>query len=439
MKTTISLSGPQATGRILRLPLVSWVLLGFLSTFTLFLVIPVFLDPSLTMQFKAAIPTITPIAFDFRGILALSSQWLHTGVPPLIIYPTFTLLFFSLFNFFTWEMGYQIFLVLIFLCFIATTLILPAWMNQAEAFSALGVLLLITGLLSYGLQFEMERGQWNLIAFTFCLMGVYLFHHHRKLRPLAYLLFSVSIQLKLFPAIFVFTLIEDFRDWRSNIRRFLALGLANILALFILGIDPVLNSIRFLTAPDVNKQGIGVPHNHSITSFTLLVTSPDSLHPLLHNKLVEGWLASHSWILQLILFGVFVVCFAALLWQEHRRNEHGFSPYVFLACTIGACIIPSISFDYKLCILPPALALLIPNIAEAQKSGDRLRVVLLMLLMSVAYSSTLYSFANKPAIVRNNFPALFILLLTCLAFSWMRSTRQENGGLEPSTLEPGSS
>src|SRR5258708_2822484 len=343
MKTAISSTGKQLGSQIRNVPLIGWVLLAFLITYFLFLVIPVFLDPSLTMQFNVTIPVISPIAFDFRGMVGLSSQWIQTGAPPVIVYPSFTLLFFSVFTLFSWELGYRILLVLILLCFIYTTLLLPSWMNKTEAFSALGVLLLVTGLLSYGLQFEMERGQWNLIAFTFCLTGIYLFHHQPKLRPLAYLLFSVSIQLKLFPAIFVFTLIDDFRDWKGNVRRFLALGLANILALLILGINPVLHAIGTLVATPSSR--LGRPFNHSIASFTTFFISSDLVHQLFPHKRAIAWLTLHSWILQIILFGVFFLCFVALLWRASRKPERGFTPRAFPASAVRGLTLSSPRFD----------------------------------------------------------------------------------------------
>ena len=88
-------------------------------------------------------------------------------------------------------------------------------------------LTLVTGLFSYGFQFELKQGQWNLIAFLFSVAAIYLFHQKPKYRWAAYLLFSISVQLKLFPAIFVFTLIDDFTDWKNNAKRIIGLEYSN--------------------------------------------------------------------------------------------------------------------------------------------------------------------------------------------------------------------
>ncbi len=66
----------------------------------------------------------------------------------------------------------------------------------------------------------------ELIAFSLCVAAICIFHRKPKYRWFAYLLFSISVQLKLYPAIFVFTLIEDFTDWKNNIKRIVGLGIS---------------------------------------------------------------------------------------------------------------------------------------------------------------------------------------------------------------------
>ena len=119
------------------------------------------------------------------------------------------------------------------LCYVVVTLVLPRRINKQKSIPALSMLIFVTGLVSYGLQFELERGQFNVIAFTLCLGAIYIFHNHPKSRWLAYLFFTISVQLKLYPAIFVFALIEDWSDWKGNIKRIVGLGILNLAALFM--------------------------------------------------------------------------------------------------------------------------------------------------------------------------------------------------------------
>ena len=217
----------QIENYILNIPLLAWMILGFLTTFILFFIRPVFFDPSLTMKFYQYILVLTPIGHDFRDIVSSSYAWFRFGIVPSTLYPPLTLIFFVPFTFVSYETGYEILIGIILICYLSTTLIFSRWINQHKETSAFVILIMVTGLISYGFQFELERGQWNLIAFSFSVAAIYLFHRKPKYRWLAYLLFSISVQLKLFPAIFVFTLIEDFSDWKNNIKRIVGLGVIN--------------------------------------------------------------------------------------------------------------------------------------------------------------------------------------------------------------------
>ena len=275
---------------------------------------------------------------------------------------------------------------------------------------------MVTGLLSYGFQFELERGQWNLIAFSFSVASIYLFHKRPKYRWLAYLLFSISVQLKLFPAIFVFTLIDNFSDWKNNIKRIVGLGVFNILALFIFGLNPVLSTIEFL-----NKISPGAASffNLSLISFTSFLFSKGGLP----QKHIILWLKANEWLPQLLFFALFGFCFLIICFQAYKRNITGFNPYIFLACFIGACIIPSVSFDYKLSMLPASIIISIPEILLNEEGKNRPLTILLAFVFSVAYSSMLYSYTNKPKIMQNNFPALMVILIICTILSCIKSNK----------------
>jgi hypothetical protein len=401
---------------LLNLPLLTWILLGFLTTFILFFIRAVFLDPSLTMKFYQYILALTPIGHDFREIVSYSYAWFRFGVVPPTLYPPLTLIFFAPFTFVSYEIGYEILIGIILICYLLTTLVFPRWINQHKEMSAFAMLIMVTGLLSYGFQFELERGQWNLIAFSFSVAAIYIFHKQPKYRWLAYLLFTISVQLKLFPAIFVFTLIEDFSDWKNNIKRIAGLGVINLLALFIFGMNPVLNTIESL-----NKfsPGASSHFNLSLVSFTSFLFSKD----VLPQKHIILWLVANEWLPQLLFFALFGFCFLIICFQAYKKNATGFNPYIFLACLIGAYIIPSVSFDYKLSMLPASIIISMPEILLNEEGKNRPLAILLAFVFSVAYSSTLYSYADKPKIVQNNFPALLLILIVCTILSCVKSNK----------------
>ncbi len=278
-------------------------------------------------------------------------------------------------------------------------------------------LTLVTGLFSYGFQFELKQGQWNLIAFLFSVAAIYLFHQQPKYRWAAYLLFSISVQLKLFPAIFVFTLIDDFTDWKNNAKRIIGLGILNILALFIFGFNPILATIGSLSRTDFFR---GSPNNLSLASFILFFLTIKDLLP--RGSLVL-WLLRNNWLLQLLFLALFGFCLLSIFFQAHKRKAVGFNPYIFLACIVGACIIPSISYNYKLSMLPASIAISVPEILLNEEGKNRPLIILLAFIFSIAYSSMLYSYINKPEILQNNFPALMLILIICTILSCIKPNK----------------
>jgi hypothetical protein len=85
-----------------------------------------------------------------------------------------------------------------------------------------------------------------------CLTSIYIFHYHPKYRLLAYILFSLSVQLKLYPAIFIVMFVDDWRDWKNVVLRFLGIGLVNLLLFFVMGYQTFQDFIRSVTAQMLN-------------------------------------------------------------------------------------------------------------------------------------------------------------------------------------------
>lgn len=112
--------------------------------------------------------------------------------------------------------------------------------------------------------------------------------------------------------------------------------------------------------------------------------------------------------------GLALVCLGGRLWAAIRGRWRGFSPYLFVGCTLAAMIIPTTSFDDKLPILagPMAVALYLCVIARLTRWAGALAA-----LASSAYSSTLFSYAVKPKWLRSNLPALLGLLLIFTLFA----------------------
>ena len=223
--------------RLLNLPVSVWFVVGFLFVYVLLFVSPVFLNQSRSMvYFNRFLPNLNPIGSDMNYTLNYVKSWVTTGQSPYpeSHYPPLTYVLLSPLTLFSYPTSYFVTTFLTISSYIILTLLIPVWFNSKKDFSLI-VLLSVTGLFSYGFQFELERGQYYSMAFLLCLLAIYLFHRHYEFRYLAYVLFSFSVHLKIVPIFFLPMFIKDWRDWKGNIKRMVGLGLFNLALLFVLG------------------------------------------------------------------------------------------------------------------------------------------------------------------------------------------------------------
>jgi hypothetical protein len=408
----------QGVQGLLGLPVIAWVIVGFLIAYLLFVFSPMFLNPTLRIDyFVRYLPDKSPIGADLTIVLELMKNWFASGQTPYAVqfYPPFVYVFFApLLLIPDYPTLYKFFALLSLFSYCVLTLILPLKFSDRKNI-ALILLLFFTGLYSYGFQFELERGQYNVLTMLLCLWGIYIFHYQPKYRIFAYLLFSSAIQLKLYPAIFILLLIEDWRNWRSNLRRFAGLALFNILLLFVMGQRIFLDFLQAVTR-QLAPTGWTWNGNHSIKAFVYNLLKDG--YGLIGSPTLEQ-LRQNSKLIEVLLFSIFLVSLAVAVWIAYRRNRAGLDPYLLLTCTIGALIIP-ISNDYTLSFLTAPVAIFLSNLAETRNTSYRLISMLLILGIAFAYASVLVPFKYKPYYLNNAFPPLFLILLFATILNWIR-------------------
>jgi hypothetical protein len=308
-------------------------------------------------------------------------------------------------------------LTLILYCFYI--IYFPLKFSNRKKINLIFLLFTITGLISYGFQFELERGQFNIISIFLCVTAIYLFHFKPKYRILSYVLFTISVQLKIYPAIFIFMFIEDWSLWKQNLIRISILIIVNFLSLFILGLnifnDFIYYVIHFSAYPTA---WMG---NHSISSFLILITEK-SVERLGMKGL--SWTNNYSSSVKLFLLTVFLFLLFWIIYNNIKRKEIGFSKKLFFVCMIGALIIPPISHDYKLALLILPVALMFDELNKKISSAINISVKTLVIVSSFLYSSTLFSFSNKPIYLSNNFPFIFLLLISLLILDYIVDKRK---------------
>jgi hypothetical protein len=217
-------------------------------------------------------------------------------------------------------------------------------------------------------------------------------------------LFSISIQLKVFPAIFVVMFVDNWREWKGIIKRFVALGIANFALLFLLGYPYFSVFFKQLLASGDTTE---LTYNHSIYAFATNLSAP-------------GWLESFLYI-------YFFVCFFVVLGKSYLQNEKGINANLLMTCLIGGLMLPAISHDYNL----PLLATPFVLVVSAQNVRDALWAkvasIVLITAASFAYSATLFPPNARPAALENSFPFLFVMLTAVVVLGFMQKPINHEG------------
>jgi hypothetical protein len=403
----------QVITRIINIPASNWILLGFFTAYIILFIYPMFFNPDRTIHYLTRyVPEITPIGRDLSFATSGIKNWLSgNGFYDLenLNYPPLYAVVFSPFLLLEYPSTYFVMTAVTLFSMVVSSLIIPSLVVK-NGDRAILFFFFITGIFSYGMQFELERGQFNIFAFTLSFLAIYIFHRHYQFRHLAYLLFSVAVQIKLYPVIFILMFVKDWRDWKNNILRFAGLGIFNIALLFVIGYQAF---IDFTNTMLILFGSVWIrPYNHSIASFVRELTTngfgilqPDTVAMLNERASLIGF--------ALALY--YFICLLVIVGRAYKNDENGVNLDLFLVCTIGAMILPSLSIDYKLPLLSPAIALALSYNPQSDHKIRRIVTVLLLVTISLAYSYSLFSFVHRPVLVANSFP-LIMVILTAITF-----------------------
>ena len=178
--------------QILNLHSHTWVLIGFFISYFLFFIRPIFFWSDV-MQFFQYVPAAEAIGNDLNGATILRALITNkTPYLPGVLFPPIESLFFAPLLLFEFSQGYKLFTILNIFCYTLMTFLFPLWVTKAKQVSPLLMLTFVTGLISYGFQFELERGHFNVIAVSLSFLAMWICHSHYRYRYLAYLLFTID-------------------------------------------------------------------------------------------------------------------------------------------------------------------------------------------------------------------------------------------------------
>lgn len=395
----------------------SLLLAGFLVAFYCFFFRPAFFSPKNEMQFfPKYVPSMKPIGNDLRMVLdfcralvkdhAYSYKGLLTPVGYIIYTP---------FIYLPIEQAYRLYVALIVLLYFFIMVWLPRRFAGQRAWTATLVFFLVTGLFSYGLHLEVERGQGSVLSVACCLMGIYLFHFKPRLSWLAYALFTLGVQLKIVPGIFILMFVRDWSDWKGNVKRFALIGVYNFGAMLLLG--PHMFATIFRALYNTSQHPYFWLGNHSIKCF---VTQAKEWpwHYALFDDPGFALFSLHARPLALGLLAVYLASLGLAVLIAWLRGLKGFNPYLLLLCTLGMMLIPAESQDYRLSVLGACLLPLFLSLESQFRTFGIFRRLLaapLILLIAFAYSSTLFSSIQK-------YPTVYDHMNAGLVFAWLTAS-----------------
>jgi hypothetical protein len=387
------------------------VICGFVASFFLGFVIPVFLNPQGKMNFFHYILELQHVGMDMRAMMAFCRSWLEGGSPYIEVwvinpYPPFATVFFSPLAFISIENAYVIMTSATFLSYLLSCTILVKKIVGEVKDIALIYLFLASGLFSYGLLFEIERGQFNLIAVTSALSAIALWQKdgppHRRM--LAYILLSLGIQLKVYPALFALCLTDNLRDWKKNALRIGTLGVVNFLAFFVLGIDTFKDFLHYLEHGARNPEKWIWVGAHSIKSFAD----------------VSNFRQEPFWAVLLLCFSVTCIIGFIKRWEGKNR-------FLLMAISCVTMLAPTISHDYKLSTFHPFVCILLVAAVNKVNPNQYLRIVeyIAVTLISLCYFLTNYSYQNKMVWgmadhYRNNMPLILTIFVSTTILMFAR-------------------
>ncbi len=424
----------RAVDYLLHIPLYFWIGAGFLVAYYLLFITPSLFNSSGHMYFFTSVPITKPGATDLQQMLSYSNE-LTLGRSPYIgqnLYPPLASLLFLPLLTLPFSIAYQILTAFSLLSYLGSFALIAKSIKNRLTFPAIVLPIAAIALFGYGLQFELERGQFNLIPVFFVLLGAWLFHNAPRWRALGYILFIIAVQIKFYPIIFILLFINNWKAWREIGIRFASLIAVNIGLFFILGQNIFHNFFTGIREQTLHPYvWIG---NHSIKSFVSLTTTK-----LGEPFYFSSWdfLALHQKRAQALLLLIVLGSVLLTLLRAYRVNAKGIDPYLLLSCTLAALLIPSVSHDYKLSLLAVPIAYVLTYESTALRRGiGGALTTLTVFAISLLYATTLFSYENKSQLVgsnmfawffQNNFPALFLLLLCVAALAGrdiLRSSQQ---------------
>lgn len=361
------------------------VLIAFIVTYTVSYFYPVFIQ-GIEMKQIQSIPTIKPIGADFRETINMANN------DKLIPYSPFVDLMFKPLGLLKPKIN---FLLVTFLTILSVTAIIITLINNYAYNQYILLLFLMPFLFSYPFNFEIERGQWNIISFCLAMIGVHNFNNNNKIYGI--ILITIAAHLKIFPILFFLLCISKHQTLLYNIKWIFIMFLINILLLNIQGIALLIDYFNALKDYSFNIYHFGI-RNHSLMSF------------LYQRELTELRYF-------FMIFTGFILFSSFLFYYFNEKGTKPFNAPLFFILTILTLVMPSVSHDYKLSIFILAGMLYLSQFKHLISSKLAIaNIITTSILIYLAYYSKEYFTINYLSSLFSN---KFILIYFTLILFWI--------------------
>jgi len=387
------------------------ILAGYSVSFLSIYVYHTYFAGAAVMRFFQDVPAMKEgIGFDLLVNTESCSRCFREGIRSdgtMYFSPLFVILFYTLSRIDPVTLRWASCAITLF-SYVAVCLMLPRFWNGSSRVSCSSLFIMATGLTSYGLRFDLERGQWNAVAMLLTFLALVLKRSQRReTRYLGYSLFILAVHLKLWPLIFIIGFATPNAGWKTNVRRFLLFIAANVALLFLLG--PTFLKAYLITL----TKRVGDPYlwfgNLSLYSFTEQVSEAHGWNPY--------FLACASW--------AFTITYILTLIFVFYRQWDGDNILVLILCLLGALLFPTTSHEYKLLLLTMGLALFFAcyRFAYIGMSLCAITERIAVLFIAMCYPVTLFSYVYKSTwdiFLKMNTFYLVVIALAVMTLIWLR-------------------
>lgn len=410
----------------LNLPVIVWVLVGFLIVFLLYFVHPMFFGNSRKFAyFVGYLPALDPIGNDLNYNTQAIALLLQGKSPYELAYQFYPPLYHIVFApVLILDAQGKYFLMTWLTLLSYGLLFFLLWRKKAGSHGVF-LFFFLTGLCSYGMQFELERGQFNVLTLLMTITGIWLYHNFPSFRLLAYTLWTVATHIKLYPGVFLLMFFSRWNNRKEILVTLLQLGSLNIAAFLVLGHKVFLQFVSAVLTESRNPLWVlpdKQPINHSIHAFIdKLAKNNDGELPA---KLAEWLVTSGSWM-GLILIVIIALCSVIIIWRTLQNRPNLLHADTLMLFILLGFLLPNVSIDYKLVLLAPGLAVVLANRPLPEPSWQKVLFIGLTVLMATAYGLTLVPYQYRTGLLITAFPMLFTILLCLTGLNLLNKTWEE--------------